>query len=491
METVILYIAKTGICLGVFLIIYLLFLRRTTFFRFNRLFLLSGFIISLILPAIKYTYDVIIPASNIETLNTALNTSAALPANNMNIWNILFYLYITGIVLLSVRNLTTYRKLQRLISGGAKSSLGTYKLIENNEVQSPFTVLNYILLSSKNMNITEKDLILKHETTHIKQKHWIDLLCSECVLLLQWFNPFTWIYVHLLKENHEFLADKAVLDSGVSPVVYQAVLINQRFQGTVFSLSNSFNHSKPLNRLSMMNKSKTSSWKRLSALIVIPVFGIFIWASAVPKYVMEIPNDITNILETKDSTKVQVYVFEKKSSTQVDKDEKYVTKTTTTITKSKDAKNPLYIIDKEMKYEHELKDIKPEDIDNISVLKSESAVNAYGEKAKNGAVIINTKTFTNNNPTPHISIDTVLLRDKPVNAITVNSKTSHTSVRSTNLDDTSNVLIILDGKEVGNKTMKELDPNRIESINVLKDKSATDAYGDKGKNGVIIITSKK
>ena len=37
----------------------------------------------------------------------------------------------------------------------------------------------------------------------------------------------------------------------------------------------------------------------------------------------------------------------------------------------------------------------------------------------------------------------------------------------------------------------DLDPNDIESISVLKDKSATEVYGDEGKDGVIIITVKK
>jgi len=39
--------------------------------------------------------------------------------------------------------------------------------------------------------------------------------------------------------------------------------------------------------------------------------------------------------------------------------------------------------------------------------------------------------------------------------------------------------------------MDNLSPHSIESINVLKGKNATDLYAEKGKDGVIIITSKK
>ena len=52
-------------------------------------------------------------------------------------------------------------------------------------------------------------------------------------------------------------------------------------------------------------------------------------------------------------------------------------------------------------------------------------------------------------------------------------------------------LYVIDGKEVDNDVLKKLDPNTIASISVLKDASATLMYGEKGKNGVIIITTKK
>ncbi|MEO6851268.1 MAG: M56 family metallopeptidase [Mucilaginibacter sp.] len=54
---------------------------------------------------------------------------------------------------------------------------------------------------------------------------------------------------------------------------------------------------------------------------------------------------------------------------------------------------------------------------------------------------------------------------------------------------TDHPLIIIDGRE--SKTFKNIAPDDIKSISVFKDKSATDAYGDKGKNGVIVITTKK
>jgi TonB-dependent SusC/RagA subfamily outer membrane receptor len=53
------------------------------------------------------------------------------------------------------------------------------------------------------------------------------------------------------------------------------------------------------------------------------------------------------------------------------------------------------------------------------------------------------------------------------------------------------VLYIVDGKELQSGSMKDIDPNTIKSINVLKGASAEAKYGDKGKSGVVEITTKK
>lgn len=53
------------------------------------------------------------------------------------------------------------------------------------------------------------------------------------------------------------------------------------------------------------------------------------------------------------------------------------------------------------------------------------------------------------------------------------------------------LLYIIDGKEMVSGSMNDVDPNTIKSINVLKGENAIKKYGEKGKNGVIEITTKK
>ncbi len=476
MEAFLLYIFKSGICLGIFLIVYSIFLRPTTFYRFNRIFLMSGFVMSFIIPAIRYTYDVFVPAvTTVE--RTISETAYIVNSQSPDIWTILFIVYLTGVFIVSSRNIMAYRKLRLLVKNGTHAKKDNINIIESNHIKSPFSVLNYVLLNPQNLTKREKELILQHEIMHINQKHWLDLLCSECILLIQWFNPLSWFYVHLLKENHEFLADKAVIESGVSPAIYQAVLINQRFQGQVFSFTSSFNDHKPINRLNMLRKEKSSPWKRVSALAIIPVFGIFIWLSAVPNYIVQ-PIENTMIPIKRDGTpnKPQIIVLGAKDSVKVELKEKAI------FTNAEELQ-PLYIIDG-IKSQEGIKNLSPDDIESISVLKDQTATDHFGNDARGGAILITTKKRRNTHISDSLVVTSNNLENKK-GTISILPSTKKTE-KSDNLPD--QLLILIDGKESSKKEIDSLDPNNIESVEVLKNNDATSAYGNRN---VIKITLKK
>ena len=52
-------------------------------------------------------------------------------------------------------------------------------------------------------------------------------------------------------------------------------------------------------------------------------------------------------------------------------------------------------------------------------------------------------------------------------------------------------LFILDGEVISESVMSVIDPSKIESINILKEASAVAVFGEKGKGGVVQITTKK
>ncbi len=84
----------------------------------------------------------------------------------------------------------------------------------------------------------------------------------------------------------------------------------------------------------------------------------------------------------------------------------------------------------------------------------------------------------------------VTFRDSTGNKSTIPASVTFTSKDTGKL---KRQLVVLDGKEMSWQEFekKGVKPEEIQSMNVLKDKSATDKYGDKGKDGVIEITSKQ
>jgi len=112
----------------------------------------------------------------------------------------------------------------------------------------------------------------------------------------------------------------------------------------------------------------------------------------------------------------------------------------------------------------ELKKIKPDEIVEISIYKSKSALKEYGEKGKNGVIIISTKKQVTDNPQTSV----IEIRGKA------------------NIAD--NAVYYVNGKETSKEAVELIDPAKIQSINVLKGNPAEQKYGEKGKNGVVEIT---
>ena len=73
----------------------------------------------------------------------------------------------------------------------------------------------------------------------------------------------------------------------------------------------------------------------------------------------------------------------------------------------------------------------------------------------------------------------------------VESTNSHGEIVVVGLDPSERPLCIVDGKEITYDQMKALDPQTIDHIEVLKDQDAKEKYGEKAKNGVVLITTKK
>lgn len=137
---------------------------------------------------------------------------------------------------------------------------------------------------------------------------------------------------------------------------------------------------------------------------------------------------------------------------------------------------PLYVIDGVEATSTILNELSPDSIESISILKDKSATALYGEKGKNGVVLITTKKYGQNNKSGNVYVNSSALLGNPAPFGSATGKTNQP-------------LILVNGKETWQK-VNDIDPETIQTVNVLKDETATKKYGDKGKNGVIEITLK-
>lgn len=193
MKELIVYLLKSGVCLGFFLFVYELFLRHTTLFRFSRFYLLAGIVVAAILPSMPLTYEVIIPARVVPVIEAMpAATIAYAPVKEFDIWPLLSITYAVGAILLLLRTITAQMRLGSIVTRGRRTKHNGYTLIEKQNIRSPFSVWRYIFIGESETPHAEKEIILRHELAHIKQLHLIDLMLCELLLIAQWFNPLAW-----------------------------------------------------------------------------------------------------------------------------------------------------------------------------------------------------------------------------------------------------------------------------------------------------------
>lgn len=409
MEILFGYLVKSALYIAIFYAIYWLFLRKETFYRFNRFFLLLGLASSLVLPLITFNYEVALPAAYAD--NPVAAAGAALASFN---WvfvaaQFFFFAYIFVSFFLVIRQFFGLWKLKKLTSKYGYVSYKGCRLITTANFESSFSVVNYIFLATPAVtSVQEKELILEHELAHVKQYHWADLFFLQLCCALQWFNPIVWLYLKAIRENHEFLADQAVLANGNSPASYRAALINHSLKVPVFIFASPFLGNSKFNRLKMMQKSNSSPVKKWGVLAVVPLVLLVLFAFSEPEYVMVANREQALLSETKGKTEVIGYQTAKLTSksrtvpAKVNLNLSHPLASNTPVAKPKPAVRivvkdeaakdnvPMLLVNG-VESNISLKELNSAAIESIYVHKNEAAILKYGAKGQNGVIEVTLK----------------------------------------------------------------------------------------------------
>ncbi len=299
------FILESGISLSVLALIYILFLRKETFFSLNRIFLLTSVLFSLILPFLKFQIYNANPVLLQEiTVTPYRNLIEAVTVYGKDLsgsieeailsTNIIILFYMLGVTFFLYRFLFRIGDLTYMIIKNPVQKCDGFKLVLLEKETSPFSFLNYVFVNKSFQKNDNYHKMIIHELEHVKHRHTFDIIILEILSSFQWFNPFMWMLRTSIRENHEYLADQAVLKSGVKRGYYKKLLLSQ-FVGYNFEIANNFNYSLIKRRIKMMSKIRSS--KFANGKIILGVFaalGLLVVFACEQKDTLEMAPDKRN-----------------------------------------------------------------------------------------------------------------------------------------------------------------------------------------------------
>ena len=269
MENFLLYFAKVNGLFILFYLLYLVLLRKETFYVSNRWYLFMGLVTAIILPLITFTKTIWVnpePISKFIEVVPITNDKSISPVSEAPIdWSLIFsaaYGLIAIVILLKVGFEITsfFFKIVKL----NKVKEANYILIYANSTENPFSFFKYIVINPTLFSKEEFKHILTHERIHAKQWHSIDVLFSKVFCALFWINPISWLYRKAMLQNLEFIADNQSLEEIDSKYEYQKTLLKVVVHQQIVGITNPFYQSLIKKRIIMLHKNqseKRNAWK--------------------------------------------------------------------------------------------------------------------------------------------------------------------------------------------------------------------------------------
>lgn len=292
------YILYVALILSACFIFYKLLLQKETFFHLNRYILLSCMMLAFLLPLIPVPQQLSFRKIPVEThitvaktpieniTNTALKGKPVQPTlveETQQIINVdfllqcLVYLYWFGVVVFGFNFLMQAIILFYRAYSGSAIQDGKFRIVEITGDKAPCSFANNIFINPEKYDWETYNQILLHEKIHIEQKHTIDLLLAEMVLIFQWFNPFAWQWRKALEINLEFLTDDQMLQQDtVERESYQFSLLKVAAPQFPLSLTTNYNQSLLKKRIIMMNSKKSNVHTTWKYFFLVPLMVLFV-----------------------------------------------------------------------------------------------------------------------------------------------------------------------------------------------------------------------
>ncbi|MEJ6980918.1 energy transducer TonB [Pedobacter sp. P351] len=554
------YLIQVNIYLVLFYAFYAVVLKNETFFKWNRIFLLSSGVFSFLIPLMQSEWvKNLFVSKEIEQITRATLSPVALkevqltaavnPDLSMGEW--VSFVYLLGVIIFFSRFLWQLSK-----------AFGSFR--QGSQAQSFFKKIKV------SEDLPSRDSILKHEGVHASQFHSADVIFFELIAILNWFNPVVYAYKKSVKYIHEFIADE-IASGHMGNSDYALLLVSTVFGIQKEQLTNNFyNQSFLKKRIIMLHKTKSRTTALLKYGLTAPLFAaMLVFSSATivqenvdrlePAKIVTLSGTLQSIntgnTSSEKSTNVALATLLKEVKGAMAEQFKTVS---TDDSKTADTSPPkstnaaFASLHKEIEDSMELismpaEEQNPKDTSGVYNQASVELMPEYpggvnkflqwvgsnykfpkaaAEAEISGRMIVQfvvekDGTLTDIKVPRDLGFGTGeaakkllaqsakwkpgVQNGKPVRVqytLPLMLRVPKTSVNSTDsviiitnqrnsINSPNPPLFILEEKEITAEQMKQIKPADIEAIQVLKDKTATEKYGEKGKNGVVIITLKK
>lgn len=558
------YLLKSTAILAIFYLFYKIFLQNETFFKSIRTYFLIGIISAFALPSIVITKYVEVSPVIFPNGVTFTESSTLAPLDTINWFQVIMIVYLTGVVFFAIRFMAQLSSLIWFLYTHSKLKRDKYVLVETTKKIAPFSFFNYIVYNGDDYDQKELEQIFAHEKVHVDQLHSIDILLVQCIAVLNWFNPFIWLYHKEMQKNLEFTADESAQNIAREKKKYQYLLLKTISPSYKMALASNFYNSLIKKRIDMLHKNRSNKNNQVKFALIIPALLAFVFIfnteviaqNKTAKKEITVEKNIQFIIISKEATESELENikkdFLKEGVTVKFKGIKRNTKGEITAIKidvSTKTSNANYNTDSDQP----IKPIKISfDRDGNSISIGNSNVHHDGEMyfvsgnggnmekhiVKIGGSGKNVWVSSDGNDKKmhkvkiiemngddgeeHVWVtksgDSTKLKiieihedhdgssgemSKTVWVSKDGDKTEEIIIKSIHgehgkgenmifMDSSSeDALLIIDGKEVSNKKLEDIDPSTIENIEILKGDKAVEKYGDKGKDGVITISTKK
>ncbi|NKI25273.1 hypothetical protein HCG49_01700 [Arenibacter sp. 6A1] len=277
------YLLKFSACLALLLLFYKLVLEKVHIHHFKRYYLLAAFVIAMGIPLITFTQYITVvaqPMANqplIDHYGTLQQLATPEETNLLPI--ILWGFYGLGAAIFAIKFLLNLKNLIGSIHNNPKQRTGSILHVLLTEPIAPHTFFNYIFFNKRNYENNEiPQEVFWHEETHARQKHSLDILLLELLQIVLWFHPLVYWAKHLVKLNHEFLADQAVLNKGAIVPTYQNLVLAFSSNAITPSLANAIHYSSIKKRIVIMKTQTSQKAIWLKSLLLLPLLALLLYS---------------------------------------------------------------------------------------------------------------------------------------------------------------------------------------------------------------------